>query len=124
MSSAVISNPIIWCIVLLAGAIYFTLIREALLARGGQVPIAGCSWVQVSGALVAMLPLLGLLGTIAGLLQAFHELSLGTGTNPGERLAGGIAAALYTTEWGLLTAIPAWFLRQWIDHRLQQDAPT
>nr|WP_241263081.1 MotA/TolQ/ExbB proton channel family protein [Parahaliea mediterranea] len=103
-----------WCILVLAAATYFLLLREILVTRAGLPPVAGGSWSAPATALIAALPLLGLLGTIGGLLQAFHALSTGAGADMGQQLAGGIAAALYTTEWGLLTAIPAWFLHQWL----------
>ncbi len=52
-------------------------------------------------------PLLGLLGTVTGMIQAFQKLeSLGSGVNI-EVLAGGIWEALLTTAVGLTIAIPA-----------------
>ncbi len=50
-------------------------------------------------------PLLGLLGTVAGMIQSFYIIG-NAGGNPGD-LASGIAGALLTTAAGLLVAIPA-----------------
>ncbi len=58
--------------------------------------------------LVAMIsPLLGLLGTVLGMIQAFRELSLAGGAANASILASGIWQALLTTAAGLVVAIPA-----------------
>lgn len=58
--------------------------------------------------LVAMIsPLLGLLGTVLGMIQAFQELALAQGAANASLLAAGIWQALLTTAAGLLVAIPA-----------------
>jgi biopolymer transport protein ExbB len=66
---------------------------------------------------VAAAPLLGLLGTVSGMLTMFDALSVGSG---GEKtlgmVAGGISEALVTTETGLIIALPGLFFL----HHLQQ----
>lgn len=58
--------------------------------------------------LVAMIsPLLGLLGTVLGMIQSFQELELAQGAANASVLAGGIWQALLTTAAGLVVAIPA-----------------
>ncbi len=58
--------------------------------------------------LVAMIsPLLGLLGTVLGMIQSFQELELAQGAANASLLAGGIWQALLTTAAGLVVAIPA-----------------
>ena len=58
--------------------------------------------------LIAMVsPLLGLLGTVLGMIQSFQELELAQGAANASVLAGGIWQALLTTAAGLLVAIPA-----------------
>ena len=58
--------------------------------------------------LVAMIaPLLGLLGTVLGMIQSFQELELAQGAANASLLAGGIWQALLTTAAGLIVAIPA-----------------
>ena len=64
--------------------------------------------------------LLGLLGTIQGLIASFHAVS---GTEAGERstaLASGIAVAMYTTFYGLLVAIPILVLHSLLAARANQ----
>lgn len=51
-------------------------------------------------------PLLGLLGTVAGLVGAFHEIELTAGQVQAQNLAGGIWEALLSTVFGLIVAIP------------------
>ena len=52
-------------------------------------------------------PLLGLFGTVLGMIQSFQELELAQGAANASVLAGGIWQALLTTAAGLLVAIPA-----------------
>lgn len=70
-------------------------------------------------AIVATLaPLLGLLGTVIGMIESFHIVSVaGEMPNPG-LLAGSIAKALVTTAGGLCVAIPALALYHWFKSRL------
>ncbi len=57
------------------------------------------------GTIASMAPLLGLFGTIIGMIEIFGAQT-GSGTNPGQ-LAHGISIALYNTAFGLIVAIPA-----------------
>lgn len=58
--------------------------------------------------LIAMVsPLLGLLGTVLGMITSFQQLALAEGAANASVLAGGIWQALLTTAAGLLVAIPA-----------------
>ena len=50
-------------------------------------------------------PLLGLLGTVIGMIEIFGSQSPASGTNP-QQLAHGISVALYNTAFGLIIAIP------------------
>jgi biopolymer transport protein ExbB len=57
------------------------------------------------GTIASMAPLLGLFGTVIGMIEIFGAQTAG-GTNPAE-LAHGISIALYNTAFGLIVAIPA-----------------
>ncbi len=59
--------------------------------------------------LAAVAPLLGLLGTVTGMIQTFQAISL-FGTGDPKLMAGGISQALMTTLLGLTVAIPLLFL--------------
>ena len=61
---------------------------------------------------VGTAPLLGLLGTVSGMLTTFGALATGTGGNQTmDLVAGGISEALITTETGLLVALPGLFFQ-------------
>jgi len=57
------------------------------------------------GTIASMSPLMGLLGTVVGMIEIFGAQTA-TGTNP-DQLARGISIALYNTAFGLIVAIPA-----------------
>ena len=59
-------------------------------------------------ALTASAPLLGLLGTVGGMITTFDAVSQVTGQT-GTRVAGGISRALITTQFGLVVAMPGVF---------------
>lgn len=61
-------------------------------------------------ALVAVCPLLGLLGTVAGMASTFRGLTLSASGDPSLLVSGGISEALVTTQAGLLIAIPGLIL--------------
>ena len=65
---------------------------------------------------VASAPLLGLLGTVLGMIQVFESVSA-SGLARGQQLSGGIAQALITTAAGLVIAIPALFLHAYLEGR-------
>jgi len=59
--------------------------------------------------LVASAPLLGLLGTVSGMIATFEGLTTMSLYSEGGGVAGGISVALLTTQAGLMIAIPAFF---------------
>jgi biopolymer transport protein ExbB len=67
-------------------------------------------------AMIAAAPLLGLLGTVSGLVRTFESLSSRGGQSSMEGLAGGISEVLVATESGLVVAIPA-LLIVYLAHR-------
>jgi len=60
--------------------------------------------------LVAAAPLLGLLGTVMGMLQTFFGISTSGGSETAGVVASGISEALVTTETGLTIALPGLFI--------------
>lgn len=67
-------------------------------------------------------PLLGLLGTVAGLVTAFNEISSKGGQVRPDELADGIWAALLTTVFGLTVAIPCMAVFHLLDSRVSGTA--
>lgn len=69
---------------------------------------------------VSVTPLIGLLGTVQGMIMAFYTTAnADTSVNRAEQLAGGIYVALVTTFAGLCVAIPAAMLAHWFEGRIQ-----
>jgi biopolymer transport protein ExbB len=63
-------------------------------------------WIPFLALTAAAAPLLGLLGTVTGMINTFNMISV-FGTGDPKTLSGGISEALITTECGLYVAIPA-----------------
>ena len=81
---------------------------ESDLARRGNDEVATMSAGLRLLDLISMIsPLLGLLGTVIGMVQSFQDLSMAEGSANASVLAGGIWLALLTTAGGLVVAIPA-----------------
>ncbi|QEG43255.1 MotA/TolQ/ExbB proton channel family protein [Roseimaritima ulvae] len=73
-------------------------------------------WLNLAAAAT---PLMGLLGTVWGMIVAFHEsTSLTADRSRSEQLSEGIYTALVTTLAGLIVAIPAAIMAQYLENRL------
>ena len=70
--------------------------------------------------LVAAAPLLGLLGTVLGMLQTFFGIATSGGAETATVVASGISEALVTTETGLTIALPGLFLVMFIRRQAHQ----
>lgn len=64
------------------------------------------AWRVVLRSLVAAAPMLGLLGTVGGMIETFATLHIGGPGHADESVAGGISTALITTQLGLLIGVP------------------
>lgn len=81
---------------------------EAELMRRGNAEVEAMARHLRLLELIAMVsPLLGLLGTVLGMIQSFQQLEMAQGAANASVLAGGIWQALLTTAAGLIVAIPA-----------------
>jgi biopolymer transport protein ExbB len=80
------------------------LVKEAVEERGGRESVILERNVGILSTIANLSPLLGLLGTVSGMIKTFKVMAEGGG-NP-SLLAGGIAEALITTAAGLCVAIP------------------
>ncbi len=63
-------------------------------------------------------PIVGLLGTVVGMIEAFHVIAFSGGMGDASLLAGGISKALVNTAAGLSVALPALALHHFFRHRL------
>ena len=84
-----------------------TLVEGDLARRGNDEVATLSSGLRLLDLISMISPLLGLLGTVIGMVQSFQDLSLAEGSANASVLAGGIWLALLTTAGGLVVAIPA-----------------
>jgi len=70
--------------------------------------------------IVTVAPLLGLLGTVIGMIETFDSLGDMTLFSQTGGIAGGIATALFTTQMGLIVAVPGYIIKSLLDRRERQ----
>lgn len=75
-------------------------------------------YLSALGTIASISPLLGLLGTVFGMIQVFSE-TVNIGNGDISVLAGGIAVALITTAAGLIVAIPSLFFHRMFMRRVE-----
>lgn len=76
-------------------------------------------YLNTLGTVAAITPLLGLLGTVIGMIRVFTSIKL-EGTGNAAVLAGGISEALITTAAGLTVAIPSLFFYRFFQRRIDE----
>ena len=81
-------------------------LKERIQDRGRSITPNILKNISVLGTIASITPLIGLLGTVTGMIRAFFSISAGGVGNP-DLLASGIAEALITTATGLAIGIPA-----------------
>jgi len=98
-------------------------VRNEILKREGSFALEKVETrLPALAALTHIAPLLGLLGTVTGLVAAFHRIEmLGGQVQPGD-LAAGIWEALITTVFGLMIAIPCMAAYHWFESRADKIA--
>lgn len=93
--------------------------KESIEETGRHVVHELEKYLNTLGTIAAITPLLGLLGTVIGMIQVFTDLTIhGTG-NVGN-LAGGISQALITTAAGLVVAIPSLMFYRYFRGRIDE----
>jgi biopolymer transport protein ExbB len=91
--------------------------------RAGQLSECGLSLRRGLGlieALTQSLPLLGLLGTVEGMIELFHALAL-HGSGNVRAMAGGISVALFSTLAGLVTALSGLYFSADLRERVERE---
>lgn len=89
-------------------------IRESVISENKLSLERGCSTIKV---LIAVCPLLGLLGTVTGMLGVFEIISL-TGNSDAKAMGGGIYKATLPTMVGLFLALSAMYFNYAIQHKI------
>lgn len=91
-------------------------VKEAIQDAGSmEIPTLE-KHLKILGTIVTVAPLIGLLGTVVGMIKAFNVIAIQGVGEPGA-LAGGISEALLTTAVGLTIAIPSLVFYNYFMHR-------
>lgn len=75
--------------------------------------------LRVLNGVATVTPLLGLLGTVVGMIQAFNDIASAGAMGKADQLAAGIAVALLTTAIGLTIAIPSLIMFMYLSGRVE-----
>jgi biopolymer transport protein ExbB len=90
-------------------------LREAILKQMPSLE-RGMNFLALCGAVA---PLLGLLGTVTGMIQTFKVITEVGTSDPGQ-MAGGISVALLTTQFGLVVAVPIMFIHHFFQRKVDK----
>lgn len=71
--------------------------------------------------LVAMAPMLGLLGTVTGMIEVFHVMAVTGGSDP-KLMAGGVSKATVPTMAGMVTALSGVFAQAYLTRIVEQES--
>lgn len=93
--------------------------KESIQEAAGAVVHDLEKFLSTLGSIAAITPLLGLLGTVIGMIDVFSAIMI-HGTGDAARLAGGISTALLTTAGGLVVAIPAIYFHRFFVRRVEE----
>lgn len=91
--------------------------KESIEDAAGHVVHEMERYLNTLGTIAAISPLLGLLGTVIGMIKVFSDIMI-QGTGNAAVLAGGISEALITTAAGLSVAIPALIMHRYFHRRV------
>lgn len=95
------------------------IMKESIQESAGKVIHEMERYLSTLGTIAAITPLLGLLGTVVGMIDVFSAI-MAQGTGNTGVLAGGISKALMTTAAGLTVAIPALFFHRFLMRRIDE----
>lgn len=94
-------------------------LKQAIEETGSHVAHELQRYLNSLGTIATITPLLGLLGTVIGMISVFTRITSAGVGNPGE-LAGGISTALITTAAGLVVAIPSLVMYRYFRGRIEE----
>ncbi len=93
------------------------IMKESIEEAGSHVVHELERYLSLLGTIAVISPLLGLLGTVVGIIEAFMAVT-SSGMNDPTMLAGGISKALITTAGGIAVAIPALVMHRWFTRHI------
>lgn len=95
------------------------IMKECIQEAAGRVIHDLERYLNALGTIAGIAPLLGLLGTVLGMIEIFSSF-MGSGMANAALLASGISKALITTAAGLMVAIPALFFHRYLQRRVDE----
>ncbi|PJE79522.1 Biopolymer transport protein ExbB [invertebrate metagenome] len=97
----------------------YDVIKESINEQASQVVHKLEHYLNTLGTIASVAPLLGLLGTVIGMIDVFTVI-MSEGTGNTSMLAGGISKALITTAAGLSVAIPSLIFHRYFSRRIDE----
>ena len=94
------------------------MIRSMLISKANLKIKSNLELIRVS---IAIAPLLGLFGTIVGMIEVFHILAV-TGGGDAKAMAGGVARSTIPAMAGLMAAIPASIAARWLEQNARKKS--
>jgi len=94
-------------------------IEQAVIDAGEREIARLGRYRRVFSAIASTAPMLGLLGTVFGLIRSFNDVASAGAMGRPDLLAKGFGEALITTAMGLLVAIPAMVIHSWLTSRVE-----
>jgi len=98
----------------------FDVIEESVLGVLQKIKAKAESLIPFLAVISASAPLLGLLGTVIGMIKTFALITV-LGTGEAKSLSSGISEALVTTEFGLIVAIPTLILHGFLSRKAKEQ---
>lgn len=95
-------------------------VEQAVIDAGEREANGLRRYLRLFNGIATVSPLLGLLGTVLGMIQAFNEIAASNAMGKPEALAAGISQALLTTAGGLSVAIPAFIAYMYFTSRVDR----
>ncbi len=93
---------------------------EQAIIDGGERQVAQLRrHLRVLNGVATVTPLIGLLGTVIGMIQAFNDIASSGAMGKADQLAAGIAIALLTTAFGLAIAIPSLIMFMYLSGKVE-----
>lgn len=98
------------------------LMKESIEESGRHAVHKMDKYMTTLGTIAAIAPLLGLLGTVVGMIVVFNTMLLAGGVGNPADLAGGISQALVTTAFGISIAVPALIFHRYFRGKINDFA--
>jgi len=92
-------------------------IREALIS---EIRLSATQYIGIIQACVALCPLMGLLGTVTGMIEVFEVMAIMGSGNP-RAMAAGVSKATIPTMCGMVAALSGLFLSVWLKRKSERE---